>query len=94
MKATALAIATVSECELFPVANHQGFKLVVHSLFNNHLVDVQMESVRNLITETCYNQLERFGEFKEVLYKNNMKQEHTSLHTHWCLSNSVTSIFK
>ena len=60
-------IIIVLECELLPAANCQGFKPVVHSLFNNHLVDVQMDSVRNLITETCYNQLERSGEFKEVL---------------------------
>ena len=63
----AQAVTCVSECELLPAANRQGFKPVVHSLFNNRLVDVQMDSVRNLITETCYNQLERSGEFKEVL---------------------------
>ena len=82
----------VSERELLPAANHQGFKLIVHSLLNSQLVDVQMDSVWNLITKTCYNQFERLGEFKEVLYKNNMKQGHTILHTHWCLSHSATSI--
>ena len=87
-------LEAVSECELLLAANRQGFKPVVHSLFNNHLVDVQMDSVRNLITETCYNQLERSGEFKEVLQKNNMKREHTILHTRWCLSHSAIKYFK